>query len=184
MKASDTRPVNQERGQERGPDANPARDSVSLPPDLSRAAHNSQIAARVMETFPYIMYYIRSHVLRQAETPASLPQLRVMGFIKNCPGSGLSRLAESLGVANATASTMIDRLVKNGMVVRTNDPTSRRNVILSLTPTGEEHLLGTRAVAIEELSHVIAQLPPDKLASVEESLALLKAAFTEANAKI
>jgi hypothetical protein len=39
-------------------------------------------------------------------------------------------------------------------------------------------------VAIEELSRVIAQLPPEKLASVEESLALLKAVFTEANAKI
>jgi DNA-binding MarR family transcriptional regulator len=79
---------------------------------------------------------------------------------------------------------MVDRLVKAGMVVRTNDPTSRRNVILSLTLAGEEHLLGSRSVAIEELSRVIAQLPPEKLASVEESLALLKAVFTEANAKI
>ncbi|MBP9093439.1 MarR family transcriptional regulator [bacterium] len=164
-------------------DTRPASEKVD-PASRDKADRNSLVAAKVMETVPYIMYYIRSHVLRQAETPASLPQLRVMAFIKNCPGSGLSRLAESLGVANATASTMVDRLVKAGMVARTNDPTSRRNVILSLTVAGEEHLLGSRSVAIEELSRVLAQLPPDKLAGIEESLALLKAAFTEANAKI
>jgi DNA-binding MarR family transcriptional regulator len=172
VKAAETRPASLES------------DLAIRREDQSREDQNNLLAGKVMETVPYIMYYIRSHVLRQVETPASLPQLRVMSFINNCPGSGLSRLAESLGVANATASTMIDRLVKGGMVIRTNDPSSRRNVILSLSPAGEAHLRGSRAVAVEELSHVIAQLPPEKLASVEEALALLKAAFTDANAKI
>ncbi len=147
-------------------------------------AKSDLVATRLMETVPYIMYYLRSNVLRQAETPASLPQLRVMAFINNCPGSSLSRLAESIGVANATASIMVEKLVKAGLVLRNSDPVSRRNVILSLSEEGVSHLQGTRAIAQAEIARIIDQLPADKLDSIEESLSLLKGIFTEANAKI
>jgi len=87
-------------------------------------------------------------------------------------------------VANATASTMVERLVKAGMVLRVNDPISRRNVVLSLSEAGVEHLLATRSVTQQELTRVIDHLPTEKLESMEEALTLLKGVFTQANAKI
>jgi DNA-binding MarR family transcriptional regulator len=130
------------------------------------------------------MYHIRSNVLHNGETVTSLPQTRVLAFIHNCPGSSLSRLADSLAVTRATASTMVDKLVRSDMVVRTTDPTDRRNVILSLTRSGESQLLATRRIAIAELAEVVKALPPEKLATMEESLGLLKDLFSQANARL
>lgn len=143
-----------------------------------------ELASRLMETVPLIMYHIRSNVLHNGETVTSLPQTRVLAFIHNCPGSSLSRLADSLAVTRATASTMVDKLVRSGMVVRTTDPTDRRNVILSLTKSGERQLLATRRIAIAELAEVVKALPPEKLATMEESLGLLKDLFSQANARL
>jgi DNA-binding MarR family transcriptional regulator len=123
-------------------------------------------------------------VLHNGETVTSLPQTRVLAFIHNCPGSSLSRLADSLAVTRATASTMVDKLVRSDMVVRTTDPTDRRNVILSLTRSGESQLLATRRIAIAELAEVVKALPPEKLATMEESLGLLKDLFSQANARL
>lgn len=142
------------------------------------------LALRLMETVPLIMYHIRSNVLRQGETVTTLPQTRVLAFIHNCPGSSLSRLAESLAVTRATASTMVDKLVRAELVVRTTDPTDRRNVILSLTRAGERQLQATRSVAVGELTSVLQELPPEKLAELEQSVTILKDLFSQANAKL
>jgi DNA-binding MarR family transcriptional regulator len=79
---------------------------------------------------------------------------------------------------------MVDKLVRSDMVVRTTDPTDRRNVILSLTRSGESQLLATRRIAIAELAEVVKALPPEKLATMEESLGLLKDLFSQANARL
>ncbi len=49
---------------------------------------------------------------------------------------GVSNIGEHLGVTNAAASQMIDRLVQNGLVERTEDPTDRRVKQLKLTEKG------------------------------------------------
>jgi len=147
---------------------------------VSNPARN--LAAKLMETVPLVMYHIRSKVLHNGETVTSLPQTRVLAFIHNCPGSSLSRLADSLAVTRATASTMVDKLVRAAMVVRTTDPTDRRNIILSLTKAGEDQLLATRRIAIAEIAELVKDLPAEKLAALEESLGLLKEVFSQANA--
>lgn len=142
------------------------------------------LAARLIETVPLIMYHIRSNALRHGQSLTSLPQTRVLAFINNCPGSSLSRLAESLAVTRASASTMVDKLVRSQLVVRTTDPIDRRNVILSLTAAGESQLKAARRAAIEELAAVVEQLPGEKLVTLEESLSLLKDVFSQANANL
>lgn len=152
--------------------------------DQTSRQNAHELAARLMETVPLIMYYIRSNVLRHGESPATLPQTRALAFIKNCPGSSLSRLAESLAITPATASAMVDKLVKAGLINRTTDPSDRRNIILSLTSLGEERLQATRSIAIEEISQIIAELPAQQQAQMKDTLATLKDLFTEANDKL
>ena len=67
-----------------------------------------------MDTAPVIMHFIRSKLKERSNTHASVPQLRMLGFIDKHPGCSLTALSEFLGIAGASASTMIDRLVRGG----------------------------------------------------------------------
>jgi DNA-binding MarR family transcriptional regulator len=50
---------------------------------------------------------------------------------------GVSNIGEHLGVTNAAASQMINKLVENGLLARSEDPNDRRNRLIALTPAGE-----------------------------------------------
>jgi DNA-binding MarR family transcriptional regulator len=136
-----------------------------------------QVAVRVMDTAPVIMHFIRSKLKERANTHASVPQLRMLGFIDKHPGCSLTPLSDFLGIASASASTMIDRLVRSGLVARDVDPLKRRNLVLHLTAQGKEELLTARSVAIQKLSECMVELPTEQLEKIDQSLNLLKAAF-------
>ncbi len=44
----------------------------------------------------------------------------------------ISEIAEELGVSTAAASQMVDRMVNDGMILRTEDPNDRRVKLVSL----------------------------------------------------
>ena len=69
------------------------------------------------------------------------PQWRVLGTLRNQPGSTQAMLAAELEVEAITTGRMIDRLQKAGFVDRQTDPSDRRAWLLYVTPAGMD-LLG------------------------------------------
>lgn len=138
------------------------------------------LATEIMETVPYIMYFIRTAVRSDERSVLSIPQIRVLAFIDKCPGSSLTRLSEAIGVTGPTASTMVDRLVKAGLVERSADPLNRRNIILRLTRSGETQLLANQRVAVSALSCELDKLSKEDAVKVQEALSILKKVFREA----
>ncbi|MBU6451289.1 MAG: MarR family transcriptional regulator [Cyanobacteria bacterium REEB67] len=134
----------------------------------------AQVADKIMECAPVIMHFIRSKLKERPDTHVSVAQIRVLGFIYKHPGCSLTYLSEFLGIASPSASTMIDRLVKSGMVIREVDPTRRRNLILHLTEAGEQELTGARRLAIDELSKQFAALSAEQLEQIDRSMTVLK----------
>jgi len=65
-----------------------------------------------------------------------MPQMSALFHLHHGNECGVSNMGEYLGVTNAAASQMIDRLVQNGLVERTEDPTDRRVKQLKLTGKG------------------------------------------------
>ena len=53
-------------------------------------------------------------------------------------GCGVSEIAAHLGITNAAASQMVERLFQAGLVHRVETPGDRRAKSLSLTPAGRE----------------------------------------------
>ena len=135
------------------------------------------LAAEVLDTAPLVLYYIRSFVRRETKSSSSLPQVRVLAFLKRVPGSSLSELAENLGVTKATASTLVDRMVQRKLVKRGEDPNERRCVVLSLTKEGDAHLSEVRELAIAEVARILKDLPAQKLRKIHEGMALLHDVF-------
>ena len=138
----------------------------------------SVVAARVMEATPVIMHFIRSSLKERPEFNSSVPQIRVMSFIEKHPGCSLTSLSEFLGIAGATASTMIDRLVKNGLVARDTDPLKRRNLTLHLTVKGRKELGCAKKLAIDELTEKMSGLSVGQLQQIEECMTLLQNTFS------
>lgn len=69
-------------------------------------------------------------------TGLSMPQVSTLFHLHHANECGVSNIGEHLGVTNAAASQMIDRLVQQGLIERTEDPHDRRVKQLKLTAKG------------------------------------------------
>src|SRR5512136_2733803 len=96
------------------------------PTNPANLAH--ECAHAVMQTVPVVMRAIRAEMRRNGAPLLSIPQARTLSYLHRCPGSCLFHLAEHLGVTRPTASTIVERLVRRGMVSRAEDPQERRRV--------------------------------------------------------
>jgi DNA-binding MarR family transcriptional regulator len=70
------------------------------------------------------------------ETNLSTSQLLVMELLADGPALTVGRIAERVGLAQATVTSMVDRLEERGLVARRRGETDRRQVKVSLTSQG------------------------------------------------
>ena len=64
----------------------------------------------------------------------SFAQIRAIKFVKAKGQVSITELAELLQVSAPSASTMVERLVEKGVLVREPDPEDRRKVIVTISP--------------------------------------------------
>jgi DNA-binding MarR family transcriptional regulator len=144
-------------------------------PDETPAA---SCARQILDTIPTVMRLLRVQMRREAGEAVSVPQFRVLAFIGRTDGASLSAVADFIGVAAATASTMVDRLVRRGLVTREADPAERRRVRLHLTAEGAALVGRAGARVRQSVSARLATLDPVELAALERGLGLLRLAFS------
>lgn len=144
----------------------------TITPDLA-----DQCARAVMETVPQVMRAIREEARRQGAPLFSIPQLRTLAFLHRRPGACLLDLANHLGVACPTASNLVERLVRRGMVTRAIDPEERRRVVLTLTPLGARHSRRARESTQTWMATVLTRLSPARLRQVIQGMGVLKGPF-------
>ncbi len=114
-----------------------------------------------------------------AETGLSFAQMNVLMRLYHGGHCGVSDVGTQLGVTNAAASQVVDRLVQMGLVARREDPDDRRAKRLTLTPAGRELIdrgIAARRKWIEDLA---ASFPDDKRQRVMEALTMLTEAARE-----
>lgn len=85
-----------------------------------------------------------------------------------------SELADSLGVEGATMVSMVDRLVKAGLVIRAPSTTDRRVKRVMLTPAGNLLYDKVRAEAVAFREEVLAHVDQQKLLWATELLESLQ----------
>lgn len=79
--------------------------------------------------------YLRDH-LRVAHA-TTLPRFDVMAALyRRRDAVTMSELSRMLLVSNGNATAVVDRLERDGLVVRTQSQADRRTVIVALTPAG------------------------------------------------
>lgn len=105
------------------------------------------------------MHYVREKGLRMSAI-GTLHHLKRAGHV------GVSDLSEHLGVSNAAASQMLDRLVEEGMISRIEDPEDRRMKRITITEDGTtilEESLFARLDWLNELGNRLTEEEKEQL---------------------
>ncbi|WP_147795250.1 MarR family winged helix-turn-helix transcriptional regulator [Cellulomonas sp. Y8] len=108
----------------------------------------------------------------------ALPQLELLGVVRDVPGCRVLDVSRAIGITVGAASKAVDRLEASGWCRRTLDPDDRRSSTLSLTPLGVAAV--ERATPVfEEASRaaLAALLPADDLVQLGRLLRTLRGAL-------
>ena len=89
----------------------------------------------------------------------TLPRFDVLAALyRRRDGVTMSELSRMLLVSNGNATTVVDRLEKDGLVLRTPSTTDRRSVVVALTPAGLAHFEGLADDHEAEISRLFGGL--------------------------
>jgi len=107
-----------------------------------------------------------------SELELTMPQVRVLGLLFTTPHR-MSEIAASVGSSVQAATSLIDRLVDKGLVVREHDTVDRRVVICRLTPVGRTEVERFYRIGQARMELLGDVLTDDELALVVESFSVL-----------
>ena len=116
---------------------------------------------------------MRDFVQFSKDSGLSMTQTSTLFHLHHGSKCGVSDIGGLLGVTNAGASQMVDRLVQNGLVERSEDPFDRRVKQLKLTERGRlivQESIEVRRRWLEELTDALTK---DEQASIITALTML-----------
>jgi DNA-binding MarR family transcriptional regulator len=125
---------------------------------------------------------MRSFILSSKESGLSMSQFGAMFRIMR-GDSSVSDLADELDVTSAAASQMLERLVQQGLILRSEDPHDRRAKQIVLTDKGREKLqaaLLARQVWLETLANALTPAEKEQVGAALDIL-VKKAIVLEAH---
>jgi DNA-binding MarR family transcriptional regulator len=110
---------------------------------------------------------LHSFILYSKESGLSMSQIGALSHIHMSCG-GVSDIGENMGISNAAASQMLDRLVQQGLVLRSEDPIDRRAKRLVLTEKGIQVLqesIRHRQIWLDSLAETLTPAEQDQIAA-------------------
>jgi DNA-binding MarR family transcriptional regulator len=100
-------------------------------------------------------------------------QAELLWLVGRQPGISVSVAAAELGLVPNTASTLVSKLVANGLLTRTVDETDRRACQLRLAEPTQQIVDASRAARRALLSEVLGELDDDQIDSLTKGLEVL-----------
>ena len=131
--------------------------SPTYPEDDSAHPAAAQIDAVMVASRALVAVAAQS--VASVEGRVTLPQLRVLVMIASRGPQNLASVAAGLGVHASNGTRMCDKLVSAGLLHRSDDPTDRRNLILQLTPSGQELVQSMTEHRRTAIANVLAKMP-------------------------
>jgi DNA-binding MarR family transcriptional regulator len=107
------------------------------------------------------------------ESGLSMPQIRALFHLRHDSKCGVSEIGDLLGVTNPGASQMIDRLVINGYIERTEDPADRRAKQLKLTEKGHTMVNESIEIRRQWMERITDALTLEEQKSIISALVIL-----------
>jgi DNA-binding MarR family transcriptional regulator len=104
---------------------------------------------------------------------STVPQVKALWFLAHNAPCTVGELANGLGIAMATASEAVDRLVERSLIERQADPADRRRVMLTLATQGRSMMDDLLAIRRHQMRTAFARLPAADRAAFVNALRVL-----------
>lgn len=89
-----------------------------------------------------------------------MQQFQTIMFVHNKQQVSMSEIAEEMKITPATATSLIDKLVKKDLLIRTILPSNRRSVYVGLSAHASEHFEKIMKEKLQTLSTVFSKMTP------------------------
>jgi DNA-binding MarR family transcriptional regulator len=148
-------------------------------PDVDPERHD--LVERVVAAYETLMHRVAStHAPEFVGVGVTMSQAKVLYLVQADPDIRMSDLAARLGVSLPSISGVVDRLVDQGLLARRDDPSDRRQALVTITASGASELDLFRELNARQVRNLLARLDMADLAVVERALDVLAAAAAAA----
>jgi DNA-binding MarR family transcriptional regulator len=97
--------------------------------------------------------------IAQVDDSITMAQFRTLVILSNRGPINLATLANLLGVQPSATGRMVDRLVASGLIDRLPHPTSRRELLATLTKRGRDVVRRVTAYRRAEIAEIVEKMP-------------------------
>jgi DNA-binding MarR family transcriptional regulator len=138
----------------------------------------SQLVQEVVELERQVGRIIGQHAPSVwIDSGLTLTQLRSLFLIANKGSTNFRKLAEALEVTPSNVTGIVDRLVEQELVSRTQNPEDRREMTLQATDKGQALVSNLKEVGIKHMTQILSLLSLEELSALAQGLsAFIKAA--------
>jgi DNA-binding MarR family transcriptional regulator len=135
---------------------------------------DDQLVNTVLEMYVALMReLLRSVAPQWLQLDVTMAQMRVLFVLVHKGPSSIGTLAEALRIGLPTASHLVERLVRAGLVVRTEDARDRRYTLARLTSWGEELMERLHQDRLDQLRGWLLLLNQEELTALHNGLQAL-----------
>ncbi|HVZ67660.1 MAG TPA: MarR family winged helix-turn-helix transcriptional regulator [Patescibacteria group bacterium] len=115
-----------------------------------------QLFASMLQLSKLISQYTQE---TREERIATVLQFSALNLVKDQHETAISDISKSLQLSKSSATQLIERLVKLGLVKRISDPEDRRIIRLEITKNGDAELHKLRLKLINKMKRVFSKIP-------------------------
>ncbi len=123
----------------------------------------------------------RSHMLYARKKGLSRSMIGTLFHLSHRDHTGVTDLSEHLGVSSAAASQMLERLVEEGLIQRSEDPDDRRMKQIILTDKGSQIIKETVNARLGWLEELTENFSDEEKKQITSTLELIIARAEEMN---
>lgn len=155
------------------PEATVPAEPTAAEATAGRDLERLRLWLRMLDTSNLVQRELRGR-LRQAFN-VTLPRFDLMAALDRAGPEGMTmgQLSRRLRVSGGNVTAVVDRLVKEGAVVRRSPPNDRRTAVIALTEEGRAQFAEMALAHLDWIDALFAGLSPDE---VSQLLALVEKA--------
>jgi DNA-binding MarR family transcriptional regulator len=140
---------------------------------VKRVANSAKLFCQAMT-----LRLVRAVLAQLSDTALTEVQLTCLRFVRLHPDPSVGAIADGLGVSDAAAAKLIDRLVRRNLLLREEHSADRRVLKIKLTGNGKKLVQQVDELEEREFQTIIACLEPAELTALQDGLnAFIKAAL-------
>jgi len=141
---------------------------------MEKTKSRTDVVTEVFRVFGRFRRQLRRSAGRGFESAQlSESQAELLWLVGREPGISVSAAAAELGLVANTASTLVSRLVSNGLLIRTTGVTDRRVGQLRLAEPAQQIVDASRAARRALMSELLGELDSDQIEALTRGLEVL-----------